>query len=165
MRLALSKIKPNPENPRLIKDDKFKKLVQSLKDFPVMTELREVVLDEDGVIIGGNMRYKAAQQAGWKEIDVKYFTKEDAERNNKLTRQNLSYEEYRQQFIVKDNVSGGEWDWDVLANQYELEDLEAWDVELPFNDEKVNDNKEVDPESLLSEGTVECPRCKFQFEV
>lgn len=129
--LSLSKIKSNPENPRIIKDDKFKKLVQSLKDFPVMTELREVLLDENDVIIGGNMRYKAAKEAGWTEISVKYFTREDAERNNKLTKQNKTYEEYVKELVIKDNLSGGEWDWDIIANQYDPIVVDGWGLDLP----------------------------------
>jgi len=129
--LKLSKIKSNPENPRIIKDDKFKKLVQSLKDFPVMTELREVLLDENDVIIGGNMRYKASKEAGWTEISVKYFTREDAERNNTLTEQNKTYEEYVKELVIKDNISGGEWDWDMIANQYDPLELDAWGLDLP----------------------------------
>ena len=129
--LKLSKIKSNPENPRMIKDDKFKKLVQSLKDFPVMTELREVLLDENDVIIGGNMRDKAAKEAGWTEISVKYFTREDAERNNKLTEHNKTYEEYVKELVIKDNISGGEWDWDMIANQYDSIELDVWGLDLP----------------------------------
>ena len=77
--LKISEVKNNPNNPRLIKDDKFKKLVQSLKDFPIMAKkLRKVVVDEDGVILGGNMRFKAIKEAGMKEVYVEYFTREDA---------------------------------------------------------------------------------------
>lgn len=148
MKLPISDIKPNPSNPRLIKDDAFKKLVQSLKDFPEMAEVREVVVNKDHVILGGNMRYKAMKEAGWTEVPVKVVDWP---------------EEKQREFIVKDNVSGGEWDWDVLANEWEMEELDAWGLELPIP-ESINDNKEVDPESLLAEGTVECPRCKFQFE-
>lgn len=116
MRLPLKDIKPNPDNPRIIKDDKFEKLVQSLKDLPEMAEVREIVVNKDHMILGGNMRYKAMQAAGWTEAPVKVVDWP---------------EDKQKQFIVKDNVSGGEWDWDAIANQYELEDLEAWGVDLP----------------------------------
>ena len=86
--LKVSEIKNNPSNPRLIKDDKFKKLVVSLKEFPIMAKkLRKVVIDEDNIILGGNMRFKALKQAGFKEVAVEYFTREDAEENNKLAKE------------------------------------------------------------------------------
>ena len=89
--LKISEIKNNPNNPRLIQDDKFDKLVQSLKDFPIMAKkLRKVVVDEDNVILGGNMRYKAIKEAGMEEVHVEYFTREDAEENNRLAKE-LNY--------------------------------------------------------------------------
>ena len=97
----ISQIKPNPNNPRIIKDDKFKKLVDSLKDFPEMAEVRPVVVNKDMVILGGNMRFKAAKEAGWKEIPVTIVDWS---------------EEKQRQFIIKDNVSGGEWDWDTAGS-------------------------------------------------
>ena len=148
MKLKLSEIKSNPKNPRFIKDNSFKKLVQSLKDLPVMTELREVILDQDGVIIGGNMRYKAAKEAGWNEISVKYFKPEDAERNNKLAKElnpdfiEKTYEEYVDEITIKDNVSGGEWDWDMLANEWNTDLLDQWGLESSHF--KVNDVNELD---------------------
>lgn len=155
-------VKPNPDNPRIIKDDKFKKLVQSLKDFPVMTEKREILLDENNMILGGNMRHKAAKAAGWKQITAEYFTREDAERNNKLAKAEnpdfieKTYEEYCQELVIKDNVSGGEWDWDALANQYELADLDAWGVDFPealTTEENVVEDEapEVSSEPAVSE--------------
>lgn len=116
MKLKLTEIKPNPDNPRIIKDDKFAKLVQSLKDFPEMAEVREIVLNKDHVILGGNMRYKAMVAAGWTEAPVVVVDWP---------------EDKQKEFVIKDNVSGGEWDWDAVANQYELEDLDSWGVDLP----------------------------------
>lgn len=159
-----------PANPRLIKDDKFKKLVKSLKELPIMLEKRPVIIDESNMIIGGNMRHKAAKEAGLKEVPVETFTRDDAERNNieakKLNPDYIdkSYEEQVKEMVIKDNVSGGEWDWDLLANEWDAEKLDTWGLDTPIWEENINDNKEVDPESLLSEGTVECPRCKFEFE-
>lgn len=96
--LKVSEIKNNPNNPRLIKDDKFKKLVQSVIDFPEMLETREVVVNTDYIILGGNMRFKAAKEAGLKEVPVKIVDwPEDKQR----------------EFVIKDNVSGGEWDWEA----------------------------------------------------
>ena len=114
--MILSEIKPNPNNPRLIKDDKFKKLCQSIKDFPEMLELRPIVVNKDHIILGGNMRYKAAKEIGLKEIPV--------------TIADLTPEQERE-FLIKDNVSGGEWDWELLANEWDSEELEAWGLDLP----------------------------------
>ena len=115
--MKLSEIKPNPNNPRLIKDDKFKKLCQSIKDFPEMLELRPIVVNKDHIILGGNMRYKAAKEIGLKEIPVKVAD-------------NLTPEQERE-FLIKDNTSGGEWDWEILANEWDSEELEAWGLDVP----------------------------------
>lgn len=146
--LPIGSVKPNPDNPRVIKDENFKKLVQSIKDFPEMADVREIVVNKDHLILGGNMRYLAMKEAGWTEVPVRIVDWSEAK---------------QKEFIIKDNISGGEWDWEAIANQYELEELEAWGLETS-KDERLNDNKEVDPESLLNEGTVECPRCHFAFE-
>lgn len=139
--MELDKIKLNPNNPRFIKDEKFKSLVKSLVELPVMTNLREIVVDEDNVIIGGNMRYRAAKEAGWKEIPTKVFTRAMADENNKLTNQTKTYEEYCKEIMVKDNISGGEWDWELLSSQFEKEELEDWglDVDKWKEDEVVED--------------------------
>lgn len=131
MKLPVSKIKLNPDNPRIIKDDKYKKLVQSLKEFPEMTEIRELVLNKDHVILGGNMRFRAMQEAGWKEVPVKIVDWP---------------EDKAKEFIIKDNSNFGEWDWDILANQYELEDLEVWGVELPMLDR--SDQEDIESTEL-----------------
>ena len=114
--VKLSEVKVNPNNPRLIKDDKFKKLVQSIKDFPEMLNIRPIVVNQDMIILGGNMRYKACKEAGLKEIPI---IKTD------LT------EDQQREFLIKDNTSGGEWDWEVLANEWDNEQLEAWGLDLP----------------------------------
>jgi hypothetical protein len=119
--LKISEVKLNPNNPRLIKDDKFKKLVQSVKDFPEMLEIRPIVVNQDMIILGGNMRYKACVEAGLKMVPVIVTD---------LT------EEKQKEFLIKDNVSGGEWDWDILANEWNAEDITSWGLDLPiyFND-------------------------------
>lgn len=141
-------VKKNPKNPRIIKDDKFKKLVQSLKELPIMLEKRAILLDEDEIIIGGNMRYRAAKEAGMKQVWVEHFTREDAERNNKIAKildplyKDKTYEEQREEMIIKDNVSGGDWDFDVLANDWDAQQLDAWGLDLPVQlepDEVVED--------------------------
>ena len=115
--VKIEQIKLNPNNPRLIKDDKFEKLVQSIVDFPQMLEIRPIVVNTDMIILGGNMRYKACKEAGIKEIPV-------------IIADNLT-EEQQKEFLIKDNVSGGEWDWEVLANEWDSEQLEAWGLDLP----------------------------------
>ena len=112
----INNIKLNPNNPRLIKDDKFKKLVQSIKDFPEMLNIRPIVVNTDMVILGGNMRFKACKEAGLKEVPV-IIT-------------DLS-EDKQREFLIKDNTSGGEWDWEILANEWDSEELEAWGVDVP----------------------------------
>jgi len=112
----IKEVKNNPNNPRLIKDDKFKKLVQSIKDFPEMLNIRPIVVNEHMIILGGNMRYKACLEAGLKEVPI-------------IKVDSLSAKKQRE-FIIKDNVSGGEWDWDMLANEWETNELENWGLDL-----------------------------------
>jgi DNA modification methylase len=116
-KIAISKIKLNPNNPRLIKDDKFAKLVQSIKDFPEMLNIRPIVVNDDMIILGGNMRFKACKEAGLKEVSI-------------IKASGLS-EEKQREFLIKDNVSGGEWDWDLLANEWEVQQLDAWGLDIP----------------------------------
>jgi hypothetical protein len=118
-KININKIKLNPNNPRLIKDDKFKKLVQSIKDFPEMLNIRPIVVNQDMIILGGNMRYKACKEAGLKEIPI-IIT-------------DLS-EDKQREFLIKDNTSGGEWDWEVLANEWDSEQLEEWGLDVPMFD-------------------------------
>jgi len=122
-KIKISKIKANPENPRVIKDDKFKKLVQSIKDFPEMLDIRPIVVDKNNMVLGGNMRLRACQKAGLTEVAI---IKAD-----QLT------EEQQREFIIKDNIGFGEWDWDALANTFDAEDLESWGMDLPYNDDDV----------------------------
>jgi DNA modification methylase len=119
LKVKISEIKPNPKNPRLIKDEKFKKLVKSIKDFPQMLELRPIVVDENNIILGGNMRFKALKEAGYTEVSIV--------RAKDLTN------EQKDEFIVKDNVGFGEWDWDTLANEWEVDKLEEWGLDLPVD--------------------------------
>lgn len=111
----ISEIKVNPNNPRLIKDDKFKKLVKSIQEFPEMLNIRPIVVNADMVILGGNMRYKACVEAGLKTIPVIVV--------------DLS-EDKQKEFLIKDNVSGGEWDWDILANEWNTEELKEWGLDV-----------------------------------
>lgn len=133
--VKISEVKQNPNNPRLIKDDKFAKLVDSLRNFPEMAEVRPIVVNTDMIILGGNMRFRAMKEAGWKTVPVQVVDwPEDKQR----------------EFIIKDNVSGGEWDWEMLANEWDAEQLDAWGLDVPDFSEKEleaeDDNYEVPDE-------------------
>ena len=115
-KIKISEIKLNPNNPRLIKDDKFAKLVKSVKEFPEMLDIRPIVVNSDMIILGGNMRFRACKEAGLKEIPV-------------IIAEGLT-EQQQKEFLIKDNVAGGEWDWDMLANEWENEELIEWGVDV-----------------------------------
>lgn len=118
-KVKISKVKTNPNNPRLIKDEKFKKLVRSIKEFPEMLNVRPIVVDKDNIVLGGNMRLRACQEAGLKEVPILKV--------DKFT------EKQQREFIIKDNVGFGEWDWDDLANEWDTEELEDWGLDLPVD--------------------------------
>ena len=128
--MNINQIKPNPNNPRIIKDDKFKKLVKSIQDFPQMLELRPIVIDENNIVLGGNMRLKACIEAGLSDVPVKQAAD--------LT------EEQKKEFIVKDNVGYGEWDWDDLANNWNTDDLIEWGLDIPNFEPEVLEAEEDD---------------------
>ena len=115
--VKISEVKSNPNNPRLIKNDKFEKLVQSLKDFPEMAKVRPIVVNQDFVVLGGNQRLRAMKEAGWKEVPIEVVDWS---------------EEKQREFIIKDNVGFGEWEWDVLANEWEVENLNDWGLDVPM---------------------------------
>ena len=116
-KIKISEVKLNHNNPRLIKDDKFTKLVKSIKDFPQMLEIRPIVVNSDMVILGGNMRFKACKEAGLKEVPV-------------IIADNLT-EEQQREFLIKDNTSGGEWNFNMLANEWDIEQLDEWGLDIP----------------------------------
>ena len=118
-KVKISQVKTNPNNPRLIKDDKFKKLVRSVKEFPEMLEIRPIVVDKDNIVLGGNMRLRACQEAGLKEVSI-------------IKAEELTKKQQRE-FIIKDNVGFGEWDWDDLANEWEVDELGEWGLDLPLD--------------------------------
>jgi hypothetical protein len=142
--MKLKEIKPNPNNPRVLRDDKFQKLKQSITEFPKMLSLRPMVIDENNVVLGGNMRLRALQELGFNEIDEAWV-----KRSSDLT------EEEKKRFIIADNVAFGEWDWDTLANDWEVVDLEAWGLDIPnwsagselntMNEDELDINEEFDP--------------------
>lgn len=118
--MKLSEVKLNPANPRIIKDDAFHKLVSSIKQFPKMMSLRPMVVDNDMTVLGGNMRLRALQHLGYKEIPDEWVRKA-----SELT------DDEKRQFIIKDNVPAGLWDWDALANEWDADELKDWGLELP----------------------------------
>ena len=132
----IASIKANPNNPRLIKDDKFHKLVKSIKEFPEMLNLRPIVINSDSIVLGGNMRLKACKEAGLKEVPV-------------ILADDLT-EEQQRQFIIKDNVGYGEWDWEDLANNWNVDDLSEWGLDIPDfavkEAEAVEDDYEISDE-------------------
>jgi DNA modification methylase len=119
-RIATSKLKTNPNNPRTIRKDQLEKLVKSLREFPEMLEARPIVVDPDYTVLGGNMRLKAAQEAGLKEVPVYVASWEEAK---------------HKEFIIKDNLAFGEWDWDMLANEWDAEELDDWGLDVPLEEE------------------------------
>lgn len=132
---SITEIKPNPQNPRIIKDDKFAKLVKSIKEFPQMLEKRPLVCftDVDGkfVVLGGNMRLKAAKEVGLKELPI-------------LLADDWT-EEQKKEFLIKDNVGFGEWQWDELQADWDVQQLSDWGLDIPdfstsvdFSDEEVD---------------------------
>ena len=120
-------MKPNPENPRVIRDEQFDKLVKSLVDFPDMASVRPIVINQDNIVLGGNMRLRAMKEAGWSDVPVIQ----------------VNWDANRQaEFIIKDNVGFGEWDWDALANDWDASDLNEWGLNVPeFDEASIHEEK------------------------
>jgi DNA modification methylase len=116
-RVNIQEVRLNEENPRYIKDHKFEKLVKSIKEFPQMLDLRPIVVNQDMIVLGGNMRLRACREAGLTEVPIIYAD-------------NLT-EEQQKEFVIKDNSSFGEWDWDILANEWDTEQLIDWGMDIP----------------------------------
>ena len=134
--IAITKVRPNSDNPRYIKDEKFKKLVKSLRDFPEMANVRPIVVNTEMVVLGGNMRLKAMQEAGWSEVPVQVVDWS---------------EEKQREFIIKDNVGFGEWDWDELANTWNAEELNEWGLDVWQPEDFSEKNQELDVDSFADE--------------
>jgi ParB-like chromosome segregation protein Spo0J len=134
--INISELTVNPNNPRIIKDEKFDKLVQSIKEFPDMLKYRPIVVDENNVILGGNMRFKACKAAKLKQVPIM--------KASELT------EAQKREFIIKDNVSGGEWDWAVLQNEWDTEQLDAWGVDIPDFEDNMTNNEDYEGLDQLS---------------
>lgn len=154
-KVKLSKIKNNPDNPRIIKDDKFFMLVKSIKDFPEMLDIRPIVVNKDMMVLGGNMRLKACVEAGMSEVPI-------------IVADNLT-EEQQKEFLIKDNVSGGQFDWDALANNWDNELLLDWGVEV-FQSTMDADYSILDDEDLekqlsdLTGGVKKAIQIEFELE-
>lgn len=146
-----------PKNPRQIRDHRYEKLKKSIEDAPEMLQLRELLVYPHGgkfVIIGGNMRYRACKELGYKELPCKVL---DAE---------TPVEKLRQ-YAIKDNENFGEYDWDVVANEWDTAELEDWGVELPTDwgaeldgEEINNSNKEIEDAEIGDKVEI-----KFQFSI
>jgi len=138
--VKISEVKPNPKNPRIIKDGKFQKLVKSIQEFPDMLNKRPLIVftdvDNKYVVLGGNMRLKACKEIGLKEIPIIVADEWTEEQKN--------------EFLIKDNVGFGEWDWDSLANEWDVEKLDDWGLDIPnFNNVDYSEkNEEIDIDSL-----------------
>ncbi len=150
----INEIKPDPNNPRLIKDDQFKKLCKSIKDNKEYFETRPILCDKNMVIFAGNMRYKAAKELGLKEVPVSIF--------------DIS-EEKRNELMIRDNVSNGEWDFDILANQFEADELQFFGVDfVKLSEDKINDAMKPDPlekfEDNLSDSAMERGRVIIAYQ-
>lgn len=123
-KVNIQKIKPNDENPRFITDAKFKKLIKSIKEFPEMLETRPLVVDENFVVLGGNMRLKALKSAGVFEVPIHQVKGWS--------------DEQKKEFIIKDNLGYGEWDWDIVANEWDVQKLKDWGMDIPVFDIESN---------------------------
>lgn len=141
-KVKISEVKLNPNNPRIIKDDKFAKLVKSIQELPEMLEIRPIVVNADMVVLGGNMRLKACKEAGLKEVPI-------------IIADNLT-EAQQREFLIKDNVSGGEWDFEMLANEWDVDLLDDWGVEVPNFDSNINDIKEINEFNESVNFTIKC---------
>lgn len=139
--LPISQINPNPENPRSISKLMFQKLKKSLQDFPEMLYKRPLVVDENNTVLGGNMRLMVLKDLNYREVPV--------------IRAEGWTEKQKQEFVVKDNVAFGEWDWDVLANEWDVDSLDEWGVALPVINEKLEPVGEDEPEITVTEEILE----------
>ena len=146
-KIKISDIKINPANPRLIKDARFRKLVKSIEEFPKMMALRQIIVDNDNMVLGGNMRLKALQELKYKTIPAEWV-----KNANELT------EDEKRRFIIADNVDFGEHDWDMLANEWDQDELIEWGVEIPIYEDFSEKNKEIDTDEFSD-------KMELKFEV
>jgi len=157
--IKLTTIKSNPNNPRVIRDEKFKKLVKSIEEFPKMMALRPMVVNEDMVVLGGNMRLKALKELGYKEVPNDWVK----------SAKDLTDDEIRR-FIIADNVGFGEHDWEMLANEWNVEELTDWGLDIPnFNaadiDYSILDDESIDSQlDDMADGVKKAIQIEFEAE-
>jgi hypothetical protein len=157
--IKLTTIKSNPNNPRVIRDEKFKKLVKSIEEFPKMMALRPMVVNEDMVVLGGNMRLKALKELGYKEVPNDWVK----------SAKDLTDDEIRR-FIIADNVGFGEHDWEMLANEWDVEELTDWGLDIPnFNtadiDYSILDDESIDSQlDDMADGVKKAIQIEFEAE-
>ena len=137
-RVDIRQVRSNPDNPRFIKGDKFEKLVKSIREFPQMLELRPIVVNKNMIVLGGNMRLKACEEAGIDQVPI-------------IFADNLT-EEQQKEFIIKDNSSFGEWDWDLLANEWDVDMLNDWGIDVPNFDieEPIDETPDKEDKLLIN---------------
>jgi hypothetical protein len=155
--VKISEVKANPNNPRTIRDEKFRKLVESIKTFPEMLKLRPIVVNDDMIVLGGNMRLKACKEAGLKMVPI-------------IRAEDLT-EDQQREFIIKDNVGFGDWDWEMLANDWDNESLMDWGLDIPnFSSPKdldysvLDDADMADQLSEMSSGVKKAIQIEFESE-
>ena len=133
-RIAIDSIIGNEKNPRYIKEKKYNELKESIENFPFFMNLKPIIIDGDNVVIAGNQRLKACKELDWPDIPAQYFTKQDSEKMNFQRSENglelKSYQEFKDEIIIKDNLHSGAWDNDILANEWNTEQLNSWGLEI-----------------------------------
>lgn len=144
--VPIEKVKPNPINPRVIKDAKFEKLVDSIRNFPEMVEVREIIVNTEYVILGGNMRFRAMQELGYTEVPVRVVDWP---------------EEKQREFVIKDNIANGDWDWEMLANEWDGEKLQSWGMD----EVKFGVDDEDEPGKNTAGQIITCPHCDKDIKI
>ena len=155
--MDISKLKINPDNPRIIKNEAYLRLKRSLKEFPQMLNLRPIIYDNNYIILGGNMRFRILQELQNEGMEIK---------DNWFIKVSDLTEKQKKEFIIKDNIPFGDWDYDLLANIWSDLPLEDWGININiWQDENFeNKNKEIDINELSKDLDLECPKCHFRFK-
>ena len=141
----IQQIIPNSDNPRLVNTAKFEKLKKSIKNLPQMLELRPIVVDSNNIILGGNMRYKALVELGYKEVYI-------------IQAGNLT-DEQKKEFIIKDNLNYGDWDYDILANAWDSYDLEQWGLDVWVNEDDIETHIDTEEKEEKKDNKEVCILC------
>ena len=129
--ISIKDIKENPNNPRKLGKDKYQKLLKSIQDLPQMLSLRPIVVNSDMVVLGGNMRLKALKELKYKEVPI-------------IIADELS-EDQQKEFLIKDNLGYGEWDWDMIANEWDMPLLKDWGMDLPNDFVTQEEYEDIEP--------------------